>query len=580
MKSKNVILAVLAAAACAAAFSGLGWDAPSDARAARLLSPAWDRATLFERLSSGWQDIYKKSEGSTPLAAEAAGKYTTNLSGEFQTDFASPLPPPELDNSYRSMLIRSRYPDEALPLSDLARMKPAELNFRPPSFLYGGGYIYPLGAYYLGLSVTGAIKRLSLRSVMENPDALGRIYLAGRLVSALSLLGICVLALLIARRLAPGCPEAAAFAAVLAMPSVVIYSHYLTPHLWAACWGLASIYFALCALPRLNLKPLLLSAACLGLSAGSYWSALHTAFFVLAIMISPGWSGLDRGAIKRILLAAVAAAAVFFILNPYLPFNWAAAVYEVFPGGSSPWGFSNSGLYPFFLKTLPQTIGPSLAILFPVGCLWGIFSGDRVLRNLSAAVLIFALPAAKAIPPDFPSGVRRFFPWLVTGAVIGAVFLGWVASRLPKRVRAAAVALVLAPGLLMSLAYALTFVDAAGPRSTFYRMADKLDSMTAGHTLGMLNFPQPAYMPAFRLDRWKLRLADSGTLQTEKRDKLPEYLLINFDQKPRVSVFLRNSYELYEAYYPRKILGFSPDPFLSSANPPMELFRLKPAGSK
>lgn len=579
MKEKYILIS-LAAAAFAFAAAGLSWDLPSAARSARVLAPHWDKAALFDRLAGGWEEIYKKAEGSTPLAAEISGKYSTRLKGRFDTDFKGPLPPPGLWNSYRSMLIRSRYPDESLPLSDLARMKPAELKFKPPSFLYGGGYLYPLGAYYFALSKVKAVEPLPLRSALERTDTLGGVYLAGRLLSAAAFAGTCLLVFLITRRLQPGAAAWAAFAAALTLPVLGVHARYLTPHLWASLWALGAVYFSLRALPGPELRPLLAAGACLGTAAASYWSAAHAGLFVLAVLLSPGREALRPAALKKYALAALLGAAVFLALNPYLPFNLAEAARELLPGGAPPGPAPETGLYPMFFKVFPPALGLAFSLLLPAGCLWGLFSGRPLLRNLAAAALLFALPASSALTPEFPAGVRRFFPWLLTSLILGVIFLNRLAAGLKPALRAAVFALALAPGLLMSAVYSLGFVDAAGPRSTFERLAGKLDSLPPGLTLGMTEFPQPAYMPAFRLDRWRLRLADEASMPGLPAGELPEYLLVNYFQKAPLSPLLAEKYELAEGFYPRPLLGFSPEPLLCAANPPVELYRLKRPGGR
>lgn len=571
--------AALFAAAFVFGAIGLCWDLPSEKRAARMLAPHWDRAALLDRLAGGWENIYKQAEGSSPLAAEAAGKYSTRLSGVFSTDFKAPLPEPELWNSYRSMLIRSRYPDEALPLSDLARMKPAELKFRPPSFIYGGGYLYPLGAYYFALSKLNVLEPLPLRATLERTDTLGGVYLAGRLLSAAAFAGVCLMVFLITRRLEPGAAPYAAFGAALTLPALAIHARYLTPHMWAAFWGLAALYYCLRALPGPALRPLLAAGACFGLASGSYWSTAHTGLFMLAILLSQGKESLRPEALKKYALAAAAGCAVFIALNPYLPFNLAETAREfahaVQPAGPD----AQTGPWTMLSVIFPATLGPAFALLLPAGCLWGLFSGRPLLRNLSLASLLFAVPASYTLFPELTSGVRRFFPWLLVGEIIAVIFVSRLTARLKPAARSAAFALALAPGLVMSGAYALAFSDASGPASTFARMADTLDSIPAGATLGMAEFPQPAYMPAFRLDRWRLRLADIGTLPALPAEELPEYLLVTFDQKPPLSALLAEKYSLERGYYPRSLLGFTPEPFLCSANPPAELYRLnKEAG--
>lgn len=569
------ILAVLAAAAFAFGAAGLGWDLPSTERAGRVLAPQWDKAAFFDKLAGGWEEIYKQAAGSTPLAAEAAGKYSTRLKGRFSTDFKAPLPEPELWHSYRSMLIRSRYPDEALPLSDLARMKPAELKFRPPSFIYGGGYLYPLGAYYFALSKVKAVEPLPLRSALERTDTLGGVYLAGRLLSAAAFAGVCLLVFLITRRLQPGAAPYAAFAAALTLPALGVHARYLTPHLWAAFWALASVYYCLRALPGLELRPLLASGACFGLAAGSYWSAAHAGLFLLAAVASPGRTSLRPEALRRLALAAAAGAAVFLALNPYLPFNLAEAAREFAPAAPAAGPAFETGPWVMLTKIFPTTLGPAFALLLPAGWLWGLFSGKPLLRNLALAALLFSLPASFTFFPEFSSGVRRFFPWLLVSGILSVLFIFRFTGKLRPAARFAVFALVLAPGLAMSAAYTAAFADAASAGSTFRRMADKLDGMPAGSELGMTEFPQPAYMPAFRLDRWRLRLADGETLKVLPGKELPAFLLLNFDQKRGLGEFLAANYALEQGFYPRAFLGFTPDPFLCAANPPVELYRLK-----
>jgi hypothetical protein len=576
--SPSLKLAALFAAALAAGAAGLNWDLPSDARAARVLAPRWDRAALFDRLAGGWEEIYRKAEGSSPLAAEAAGKYSTRLKGRFSTDFKAPLPEPELWNSYRSMLIRSRYPDETMALSDLARMKPARLQFRPPSFIYGGGYLYPLGAYYFSLSKLGAVEPLPLRAALERTDTLGGVYLAGRALSAVSFAAVCLLVFLITRRLEPGAAPYAAYAAALTLPALVIHARYLTPHLWAAAWSLGAVYYCLRALPDFGLRPLLAAGACLGLAAGSYWSAAHTGLFMLAILLSPGQAALKKETLKKFAAAAAAGAAVFLAVNPYLPFSLAEAAREFAPGAGQPGLPGQAGPWAMLAHVFPSTLGPAFALLLPAGCLWGLFSGRPLLRNLALAALLFALPASYTLQPDFSAGVRRFFPWLLLGEILAVLAVSRLTDGLRPAARAAAFAAALAPGLLSSAAYTLSFTDAAGPRSTFRRMADRLDAMPGQATLGLTEFPQPAYLPAFRLDRWRLRLADAKTLPGLPPEELPEYLLLTFDQKPALAGFLASEYALEQGYYPRALPGFNPDPYLCAAHPPLELYRRAGAG--
>lgn len=572
--------------------AGIKWDNPGLDRSRRVLSPDWDRAKLFDALASGWQDLYDKSRGATPLLAETGGKYATRLKGAVKVDFNKNLPPAFLFNSYRSMLIRSRYPDEALPLSDLAQMKPAQLNFRPPSFLYGGGYLYPLGAYYLALSKTGLIRRLPMRRMLEEPDALGRIYTAGRFLSALSFAGICLMCFFIARELSNFSAGALAFAAALTTPVLLTHSCYLLPHVWSTFWAMAFIFLFIKAMQAPHFDPFgktagqaqglklpVLSGVCLGISAGSYWSQLHILIFPAALLLSLGKGLLRKDVLVKAAAAAAGGALVFIMLNPYLLIEWRTALMEwKTASGADPGALHHA--YPaklaaLFTKTLPRTIGITCTLAVIGGYIWGLLSGKPAVKSLAAACLIMALLVAPAIPADIPAWIRRFFPWLMVSLLLSAAALEALLSRLSGFWKAPLLILFLLPGSLMSFTYAYNFALASGPGSTFFRMADELDAMKPDGRLGLLEFPQPAYTPHFRLDRWPLLFVTAGGLASLGGREPPPYLLVTFHQKNSVLKVLDDKYELLRGFYPEQVLGFRIDPALSAANIPVELYKLK-----
>lgn len=577
MNQEKRILSGLFLAALCLGLAGINWDRPSSARAERVLSPDWDRAGLFNALTSGWQDIYDRSRGSTPVLAEIEGKYSTRLKGTAKADPGKGLPPGFLLNSYRSMLIRSRYPDESLPLSDLAQMKPAKLDFRPPSFLYGGGYLYPLGAWYFALSKTGAVKRLPMRGMLEDPDALGRIFTAGRIISALAFAGICCLCFLLAGELSGAAAGTLAFAAAMTAPLFLAHAHLLTPHLWSAFWGLASVLLLMKGLPELNAGLLAFSGACLGLSAGSYWSQFHAAVFHAALLFSAGTGPFRTKQALRLLLVPAAAAAVFLLLNPYLPGDWRLAVKEMFPSSPLPASYARS-LAALFGSVLPKSVGLSCTLAIVCGYIWGLLSRKPAVRWLAAACVVMALLAALVVPADFPAGVRRFFPWLAISLLLAALAVHSAISKMSSMLlKAALAAAFLLPGFAMSYVYTLNFVRADSADATFSRMAGELDSMKPDGRLGLLEFPQPAYTPHFRLDRWPLLFTTDEALAGLDRGELPRYLLVTAYQKPGVQNVLDEKYGLVSGFYPASALAFSPDPLISPANAAIELYALKGA---
>ena len=579
MDLKKNPLAVLAPLALLAALAGVNWGLPGADKAARELPAQWNSPAFFDALTSGWQNIYDKSRGSTPLLAETDGKYTAHLDAPVSIDFGAGLPPAILHNSYRSMLIRSEYADEALPLSDLAQMKPAKLDFRPPSFLYGGGYLYPLGAYYLALSKLGIIQRMSMRRTLENPGSLRMIYAAGRFLSALAFAGVCCLCFLIASRLQGA--EAGLFAFIFALtsPLALVHAHYLTPHLWAAFWGLLSVFVVLRALPAPGFRPMIWSGVFMGVSAGSYWSQFHVLIFLAALLLSEGRAFFSRGSLLRTCAMTGAGALTFLLLNPYLPGAWALALREMAPG-PAPAQFSYwANLAALVTHTLPATLGLPCALAAAAGCAAGLLSKNAAARALAAACILMFFISGALIPSDLAAGARRFFPWLMLSLAAGGVFVSGLVRRAPGWLKVPLLLLCFVPGALLAGAYEANFLRDASPSSNFAKMGAELDSRKPEGRMGLLELPQPSNAPQFRLDRWPLLLVTPAGLSGLADKDLPEYLLVAFQHKQAALAVLEKKYALAAGFYPRGVPGFSVDPAIGPANRPVELYRRREARS-
>lgn len=571
----TAVSALLFALALAVALVGLRWSLPGREKADKVLPERWRTPAFYDALSAGWEDIFEKSRGTTPLLAETSGKYTAHLKGRFQVDRWGDRPPDWLMNSYRSMLIRSGHPDEAVQISILSRMKPAQLDFRPNTFIYGGGYLYPLGAYYFLLSKLGAIERLPLRQLLEKPQAFAAFFASGRLLSALAFAGICCLCLLLASSLAGPAAGLFSFALALCSPLLLVQAHYMTPHIWAAFWGVLSAAALYAGLERPGYKYTLFSGACLGVAAGSYLSLLQASVF-LAALLTAARPFRPKEALLRAAAGAGTAALFFVLVNPYLPGNLGAMAEEMKNGPLPSFTISYLGnLYALTFKNLPAALGvPGTLALF-CGYAYGARSEKPALRALTLACILVFFAAAKMVPADFPAGLRRFLVWLALSAVPAGAFLQALAERFPRRLRPAFAAAALLPGALLVSAYAVNFSRAAGPGSTYSRTGAWLDAAAPGGSLGLLEFPQPSSSPYFRFDRWPLLLATPAVMAALPAAELPASLLVTSQQKNNVAGLLDREYSLAAGFYPEKILGFAVDESVSAMNPSTEIYRLK-----
>lgn len=576
IKSEKWILAVLVVFSLFVSSIGINFGLPSSKKTKKIISPDWDTEELFDALSSSWKDIYNKYSNIVQLLEDKDSKYDSSVKKVTRVVFDEKLPPANICQYYRAMIIHSKHSDEGILFSSLSKIKPLELKFKPHSFIYGGGFIYPMGAYYLALSKLGIIKKMSMRQTLENPDSLAKFYTTGRLLSVISFMGICFIGFLLTKRLSDFNAGVFSFIIIMTTPIMLIYAHYLLPHLWSTFWAMASIFFVLRAMPSIDLKNMILAGVCLGISAGSYWSQLHIVFFIAAILCSADRQVFTKSVLKRISIGLAVSAFTFIALNPYLPMEWKTCLKEFIIGDAS---IKNPNLIKnfvlFFTQTLPKSIGAVYTMLIFLGYAWGLLSRNKIIKNLSISCAILMAIISLSTPGDVLGGTRRFFPWLIISLLLASMFIKSMLFKLPKFFRALGLFLCVLPGLLIYSGYMVGFTEDSTPKSTFSQMANALDSINPKTSLGILRFPYPTFTPYFRMDKWNIVVVNARDLALLKTGELPKHLLVNFDQKKRILKTLETKYKSIYNFHPKKIFGFNPNPHLSLANAPIELYELK-----
>ncbi len=234
----------------------------------------------------------------------------------------------------------TRQPDEMVTMMALASMKPAQRDFDPRLYQYGGLFVYPIGAL---LKVCSLVRCVALRSdltyYLDRPEAFGRFYVVARCyVVAFGLAGVPA-AFWLARRLAAGLavgdhgipskpgtrnPEPA-FAGVLAallfvlLPVVINMAHEAKPHLPGAVLMLYAVLAAIRYVERGTWRSVVTAGILCGASFGMVLSCLPV-FVVIPLMTL-----LRRMPWLRRLTHTLAACAVggiaYFATNPYVLVN-------------------------------------------------------------------------------------------------------------------------------------------------------------------------------------------------------------------------------------------------------------------
>lgn len=321
----NRKLLALLAFATAAFLPGLPWGLPSSERGERVLPAAQRTPELLASMSAARAAIYERSGGnpSVELGEKAA-------QGKPLYEPAWQVPGERLLLSYSSFLVRSSDADEQRSLAALAQINPLKLKFNPHYFVYGSLYLYPLGAW-LGAAHVAHLVRLTsdITYYYKDPDAMRRIFLAGRLLSALAAI---VLVLVVYRIAEDVCgPDAAWEAAllVLLVPVLLAQARLMKPHAPAAILALLSLRRASRLVDGDAWEDYLWACVWGGLAM-----SMNLAYFLIPVAgVATGhfmraWRAGGPGALLRSLgdpkpwMAGLVLAGIYLAINPWVLVSW------------------------------------------------------------------------------------------------------------------------------------------------------------------------------------------------------------------------------------------------------------------
>lgn len=493
---------------------GLGWQCPSERRYRLLFPDETRRAVAVERLAhsprpgeEGWI-AFNIARRAAEADARAAGRLPAE--GSFA------------DAVLRGLCLASGSFEEPLVLAALASLCPAEGNFDPRLYQYGGFFLYATAAWLKAADVAGFVRLVpDVRYYLARPEEMARLYAAGRLLCALmGFLAVIATFQLAARQFGGAAGAAAAILAALS-PLLVAHAHLLRVHLFALPWALWALLWMIRFAEQGGRRAAAAAGFFAGLAAGAApYHGLLLAPLAVAHLSRPRAE--ERG--RRSALSAAALAAAFLLTNPYLPFSLDVLILEWHDHGADAFGrsvFAAPGaadLLRAFLGFFPAAWGP----LPYVGVVWGavVLAWRREQRVLLAAfltVLAALLSRRGHAPEDFSH--MRFALLLVP---VGAVWAAGAAARLARErpwtwpiLGAAALALQFP----LAAAYTANFVAAAGNGATTLSAGEILRAeIPPGARVAFDALPHPADTPVVDPFRWETRFAPGALARPEEVD--------------------------------------------------------------
>lgn len=391
--------------------------------------------------------------------------------------------------------------DEMVNIMALARVKRDWRKLDPGFYQYGGGWLYPLGAWYFILSKTDVLDLGPLESFLEKPDRMDGVYFWGRLFVILAVAGAAYLIFLTLALLGPPSVALAGMVIFLFAPSTIMYSQLLKPHWYALLWANAAIYLIVRAAKERSWSSR--DEIFLGLTVGLTFASTSTyAPFTVLIWCALVFLYREHVLPLRTLLTVPAIAALTWIMtNPHALLHWEAFRYEA--AAASAWfnpllGWEsvldflfNSGFRGFGFAFLGTAIA--------VAVIQFIKPQASTARWLGLGIFAIVLFVSWLTENMSAWGINsRYCPYLLSG---GLILLALIRSRVWPYVMLGIAALTVFQAAPLIAAYA----DENRPEhSTRLRMAKWIDaniSDGAGLCLSS-STPAPYDAPPIQFNRY------------------------------------------------------------------------------
>lgn len=521
------LLNLFCLSACAGFFGlwGIGWNLPSKERLGWILPPGLDTPAFHKELQESWTRMHRMLGDNLVLASQEL----TSFSGLQRVPSGWKTPPPVLLNCIRSFYLRSAHDDEQTFLILLSKMDPRRLDFRPRMFLYGGGYLYPLGAWLAGSAALGFV-RLShgLAPYLARPEQLAGLYLSGRLFSFFGFWLCAVYLWFLGRKLLGETGALLAGLVYALSPSVLIQSHVMKQHMLWPLWALACLHASMLLLDRASLARRLAAGAAAGLCAGTF----SVCAWIVLVPAAASCLRLHRGAPWReeaagLCWSALATIAAVLAVNPYWITN-AAEVRAEFSFERGYAGFCAPAPWLFLRDQFRRALGWPIELAALLGAASALRSKDDRLRLLAFAFAASLLPIFYTGAAHMDRGARYSM-----ASVAFAGLLAAHAASLPRRrgLRAALAGAALLHLALCAAATSSNFANASSRRSTYRRAGLWLEeNVRPGDSIGLWILPRPENSPYCRFDRFSIVLLDPYQEKPVPPELLPHWLVLRNPQ--------------------------------------------------
>ncbi|MHB2025237.1 MAG: ArnT family glycosyltransferase [Elusimicrobiota bacterium] len=571
-KSTGRAFVLILSAACG--LWGIRWGLPGSERLKAFPRAVSASPQFSEYLAKSWQRLYRKIHQShQDMASEEPITY---VRGVVSIPPGWILPPPALINSCRSFLLQSENPDEKKSFIILSQMRPWRLDFEPLYAVYGGAFTYPLGAF---LAASSALKAIVLvpgvAHYLEHPTDMASLYIGGRVFILLfQILSVWIIYDL-ACSLSGWETGLTACLFFIFCPAVIVQSHILKPHPYAAFWCLAVLSRAVSIFEQGRRRDYWLCGLALGMAVGSEFSlACFGVIPILAWAMRPRKEkhGKPHSETFWMLQAVALSIALCVAINPYLllayrDFAWEMTVYM--GHGSSTLLASIEAL----ARAGTSELGIVLSLMMPCALIAAMLVKNQKIRLAAAAsfCVFICLWVGLTWFWGFSSStfvLRYYYALIGPLCIIAADF----ACGLPRAAKVILIAAAIFEGGIKSLVYLENMGLDSTNLSTRSVAADWINrNIPAGSSVGLSRYPEPAHTPPFQYSRYRLVVFDKPS--SLSRAQYPDYIVLDVEAEEGLRSWMMSRYARIKAFLPWTILGFHADDASFYANTAMYVYK-------
>lgn len=237
-------------------------------------------------------------------------------------------PTNELTDDQNTWLVRYKLyaitADEMVNLMALSRISPTHLAFDPHFYVYGGAYLYPLGAWYGIGYLLGFFPLPTVQTLLDNPDVVDALYIWGRVFVLLVFTISAWVLYKTFRRLYRSPTSLALLILYLAAPGSLIFSLVMKPHWYGLVWAALVLYtmVSVFSAHKADWRRIFFLGLVTGLAVAS--STAYAPFFIIvfgALVVAWKKSYLT---LRQLVNVPLVALLVFIVTNPYIILNYSA----------------------------------------------------------------------------------------------------------------------------------------------------------------------------------------------------------------------------------------------------------------